>query len=433
MEKNKNKIFILLIVIATTLFGQVYIKPFGTDFRVSIAIIVLTVLLLKFETVPILLTCSLTGISILLFRVGLEIFSNNVLLIDVLTKHFPSAMYYFIFGTLLSKLKIRNLVSKPSICLVVIAISDIGANISELAIRKGMVGQDLELIFKGIILSGLIRACISYLLYLSEKLYSLIIVGREQREKYKEFVVMRANIKSEIFFMQKSMEDIENSMKDSFSLYRMLNNKTDGVNQEEVVTMKNKVLGISKGIHEIKKDYTRIITGMGNVVPDLGFTPSKNSDEILEILEEVTNKYIRKCGKDISFDIKINRNFYIYEYSALISILNNLIINSIDAISSKGRIQLEIEEKQSTIDFTLIDNGVGIKDKNKEAIFNPGFSTKFDKRTGNMSTGIGLTHVKHIVERSFDGTIEVISSKDRFTKFVLILSRQKLCYGGNDE
>lgn len=433
MNNNNKRLLVLLIVVATTLFGQVYMKPLGTDFRVSIGIIALTVFLLRFDTISIFKTCLLTGLTILTFRTVLDYFPDQTNVIDILIVHLPSAMFYIMFGIILETLKFRELVSKPVVCFVIIAIADIGANLVELILRGDIYDKDLEIISISIIMSGVVRACISYVLYLSEKLYSLLITSKEQRQKYKEFVIMRASIKSEIFFMQKSMEDIEISMKDSFSLYRQLNGKTDGLNQEEVLSMKNKVLGISKGIHEIKKDYSRIIAGMGNVIPDLGFTKYKNSDEIFDILKEVTEKYIVKTGKNIEFVIEINRHFPIFEYLSLISILNNLIINSIDAIDKKGWVNLEVIEKQDVIEFVILDNGNGIKDKNRDAIFNPGFSTKFDKTTGKMSTGIGLAHVKHIVEKSFDGMIEVESVQNRYTKFLVQLARRKLCLGGSDE
>ncbi len=433
MEGSKKKGLVLLIVIATTLLGQIYIKPFATDFRVSIGIILLTVLLLRFEKVPVISTCFITGLSIFSFRVLLDYYPANANELDLIIKHLPSAVFYLAFGVVLTLLSFRELVSKPVVCLIIISIADIFANVIELVIRGDIINKNVEMISVSIILTGIVRASLSYLLYLSEKLYSLIITSKEQRQKYKEFVVMRANIKSEIFFMQKSMEDIEESMKESYSIYKFLNNKTEGINSNEVSTLKNRVLDVSKGIHEIKKDYYRIISGIGNVIPDLGYSKYKSSEEILEILTEVTEKYIEKSGKTVEFDIGIKRHFHIFEYSSLISILNNLIINSVDAIKQNGWVHLEIIELEDLIEAVVFDNGVGIKKKNINTIFTPGYSTKFDEKTGKMSTGIGLTHVKQIVEKSFDGKIEVESDQNRYTKFKVSLSRKKLCTGGSDE
>lgn len=433
MLRERKSRLTMIIVIATTIMGQVYMKPFNTDFRVSIGIIVLTVLLLRFKEINVSITCGLTGVAIFVFRFGLDYMSQVESVTGLVQKHLPSALFYIFFGLLLTLLKFRESVSKPVLCLVVLAISDVGANTLELTFRGDLGAINPELASVSIVLTGTLRAFASYMLYLTEKFYMLLIINKEQREKYKEFVMMRANLKSEIFFMQKSMEDIEMSMKESFAVYRALNEKQDGLNQSEVQQMKHKMLGISKGIHEIKKDYSRIIAGMGNVIPDIGFTKFKNSDEIFEILREVTEKYIKKTGKHISFHYEINRQFPIFYYSPLLSVLNNLIINAIDAINQEGWVKLKVIEQLDTVTFLVADNGSGIKPKNLETIFNPGFSTKYDKRTGKMSTGIGLTHVKHIVERTLDGSIEVVSEPGKVTEFKICVSRRTLCVGGYNE
>lgn len=429
--KEKNRLMIM-IVIATTILGQVYAKPFGTDFRISIGIIALSVLLLRFEKVSIIWTCGFTGFSIFLFRFILDYTPEVTDVYELILIHFPAAIFYLFFGLVLTLLNFRESVSKPVVCLLVIAIADVSANAIELIIRGDFRAIEPEIMSVSVVLTGIIRATISYILYLSEKFYTLLIIGKEQREKYKEFVMMRASIKSEIFFMQKSMDDIEGSMKESFDLYRLLNTE-DTLTQSEIKTLKNRILGISKGIHEIKKDYSRIITGMANIVPDIGFTKYKDSEEIFEILKDVTNKYIHKTGKNIEFNIDSNDVFPIYFYSPLLSVLNNLIVNAIDAIDEKGWVMVIVEVLDDDIKIKVSDNGAGIKEKNISAIFKPGFSTKFDKSTGKMSTGIGLTHVKHIVERSLNGTISVESMPKRMTRFSLLLPKNILCVGEINE
>jgi len=433
MEKKRSNQLMLLIVLATTILGQIYAKPFGTDFRVSIGIIALSVLLLRFNHVSIIKTCSLTGFAIFAFRVVLDFVPQTYELVDLIIMHFPAALFYVFFGLFLSLFNFRDLVSKPVVCLLVIALSDVGANTVELIIRGDFRSIAPEVMSISVVLTGIVRATISYVLYLSEKFYTLLIINKEQREKYKEFVMMRASIKSEIFFMQKSMDDIEQSMKESFALYRHLNQNEDQLGKDDIAMMKNRILGISKGIHEIKKDYTRIIAGMGNVIPDIGYTKYKNSDEVFEILRDVTEKYIRKTGKAIAFNLDSEKSFPIFYYSPLLSILNNLIVNAIDAIEDDGWVTVKVNTDDEFVRILVIDNGKGIKPKHLETIFKPGFSTKFDKNTGKMSTGIGLTHVKHIVERSLDGSIEVDSLENNYTEFRIELPKRRLCVGGRDE
>jgi two-component system sensor histidine kinase YcbA len=123
----------------------------------------------------------------------------------------------------------------------------------------------------------------------------------------------------------------------------------------------------------------------------------------------------------------------ITNYSPLLSVFNNLIINAIDAILYDGKIVLNIYEDPDYLIINIFDNGSGIKEKNLDAIFQPGFSTKFQRKTGKMSTGIGLTHVKHIVERTFQGDLKVLSKVNEETLFVLKLNKKRLCQEVEDE
>jgi two-component system sensor histidine kinase YcbA len=48
-----------------------------------------------------------------------------------------------------------------------------------------------------------------------------------------------------------------------------------------------------------------------------------------------------------------------------------------------------------------------------------GYSTKFDRKTGNISRGVGLYGVKSTVEEKFMGTIEVSSIQNEETVFTI--------------
>ena len=53
------------------------------------------------------------------------------------------------------------------------------------------------------------------------------------------------------------------------------------------------------------------------------------------------------------------------------------------------------------------DNGPGIPEDEKEYIFVPGYSTKFDEETGDINRGVGLTLAKDLITDQFDGYIEL--------------------------
>ena len=77
----------------------------------------------------------------------------------------------------------------------------------------------------------------------------------------------------------------------------------------------------------------------------------------------------------------------------------NLIKNSIDSISEKyfkntdfkGIINIEIFKRNEYIDILIIDNGTGFKNKKKEELIKPYFTTK------KNGSGLGLSIVNKII------------------------------------
>jgi len=88
--------------------------------------------------------------------------------------------------------------------------------------------------------------------------------------------------------------------------------------------------------------------------------------------------------------------------------LNNLILNSIQAIKKNGTITLTNKENNNSIIITIKDSGSGISKDRINDIFEPLFTTK------QQGTGLGLASVKSIV-KAHAGNISVTSPPTIFT------------------
>jgi signal transduction histidine kinase len=104
-------------------------------------------------------------------------------------------------------------------------------------------------------------------------------------------------------------------------------------------------------------------------------------------------------------------------------VILNLVSNSIDAyeqmpLEPNRTVAIHAEftdAHKSMIEIMVHDNGIGLSEDVAIRIFEPFFSTKSDMT--NM--GIGLATTKKIVEKDFNGTISVKSSKDDGTTFTI--------------
>lgn len=102
------------------------------------------------------------------------------------------------------------------------------------------------------------------------------------------------------------------------------------------------------------------------------------------------------------------------------AVLKNLVNNAVEAIETKknsGNVKISEHKKDGSFIFEVKDDGPGISEKHLGKIFNMGYSTKFDEKTGNIFRGVGLCGVKKTVEEQFGGKIDVKSEVGRGTKF----------------
>jgi two-component system sensor histidine kinase YcbA len=95
--------------------------------------------------------------------------------------------------------------------------------------------------------------------------------------------------------------------------------------------------------------------------------------------------------------------------------------------NSSGDILLCFHQRTNSEDyiFDITDNGPGIPKENLDHIFNPGFSTKINFQTGEISRGLGLNLVEDIVKNQFRGTIRVESQPGK-TTFSITIPKEQL-------
>jgi two-component system sensor histidine kinase YcbA len=265
--------------------------------------------------------------------------------------------------------------------------------------------------FKVLILIAFIRMIIVISIISIIEYYQLFLKKEEHNKRYQELILLNAYFKSEIYFMNKNMIQIEKVMKKSYDAQKTAIKY--GYNDLQVT-----LLDISKDIHEIKKDYSMAISGLETI-------KSKDyqiTDIYLNDIFKILKCHLMDHDKWYDFYIHFNsdKNILLKKHFFFTSILRNLINNAIEAIN-KNVAHIYIETKIQNNMFTCIvtDNGSGIKEKNLPYIFNSGFSNKYDSISGFSQRGLGLTFVKDLVEKEYKGTITVKSIINKETSFII--------------
>ncbi len=104
----------------------------------------------------------------------------------------------------------------------------------------------------------------------------------------------------------------------------------------------------------------------------------------------------------------------VHDPAQIEQVLMNLLLNGIQAISERGKVELKIVTDGNVALLTVSDTGRGISPQDLPRIFRPFYTTK------QRGTGVGLSLAKGIVE-GHGGHIDVTSELGRGTRFTVCL------------
>ncbi|NEW61257.1 hypothetical protein GSY74_08170 [Sulfurovum sp. bin170] len=138
-------------------------------------------------------------------------------------------------------------------------------------------------------------------------------------------------------------------------------------------------------------------------------------DKALNFLEGQINKKSIIIKKEFVKDIKIS--LYPNEF---IQVIINIVQNAIDFSKNEAYIEIKTHVKDDEYSIMITDEAGGISEECMEKIFDAHFSTKTSKESTNL--GLGLYVSKVIIEKHFNGKLEV-KSKNNSSTFTIRLVR----------
>lgn len=386
------------------LICQVYIAPFTySSYVVSLGTPVLTALILFQPSIPVIpLTFSMT-VTACLLRGTIGSAAGRTAFTDMFI---PAVFYYGTYSVLLC-LCVRLLKRHGKSRLMAgMIFCDFAANALQLVLMGHADGEAVV----DSALVAVIRGVLVWMLYWMYEWEHIYLRKKEHQSHYAQLNQIVTDVYAESFYLRKSMDDLNELTRKSHQLYENLEEKgQDG----------QPALDIAREAHEIRKDYQRIVEGISSLVHEHEEKSMKLS-YILQIIEDNTKRQINERGSKLSFKSKSLFEMQIQHYYDIFTILNNLLVNSMDACEENGHIILTASKADEMLKLEVADDGCGMDEDTKEYIWGAGFSTKYDKETGQMSTGIGLCHVANVI-RYLGGTVEVESVPGRGTKFTVLL------------
>jgi len=395
---NKKVILVVTVtVIATELFIVTDIGPF----RFSIGTVVFVYAILSLNHLLIIPTAVLVAMSTLLLRVGLDYFFwlPRDYFTFMMAHQYSGVVYFLLLSIILKIGGIREGARKFSVPLILylggaVAVSNFAEALVRVPYQEIVVIDNIIIL---ILMSSVQVFLVTSLVNISQ-FQKTMVLDEQQKVSYEKMLILASELYDELFYMQKSMENIENIMAKSYNLHKQLKELKLADR-----SMERAALEVAEEVHEVKKDTVRILAGLGEVLKIRKEKPVMKLSDLIGLVIKTNRNYSQSLEKMVQFNLSIEEDLEIEQIYPLLAILNNLVSNAVEAISNEGYIRLGVKRKGKVLRIYVCDNGNPVKERDRALIFELGFTTKFSTE-GVPSTGIGLAYVKGLVE-SFRGKV----------------------------
>jgi two-component system sensor histidine kinase YcbA len=395
---------VVLAALFVAVAGEFKITPFnGEVFRIGLGSSAFLLVLLFFRQQPFLRMGLAAAAAVLLFRTGLDLaFGAHSSILGSLRMHFSASVYYLVFAAGMSRLQPRLDKLHPALLGLIVTAVDFAANESELLARNIIAHAPFDFTQQWVLIAvvAIVRSYFMIGLFSSFAVNQMRVVQDEQQKRMEQMLSIGSGLYGEAFYLKKSMDTIERITARSHDLYSRLN-------EAGHTALSRSILEITQQIHEVKKDSQRILAGLLKL-SDREIASEMTLHEIVDFVLKSNRAYSRMLNVEAEFEAELLTDYATAHSIPLLTVLNNLTANAVEAIGGQGTIRLRVYEQRGETNFTVSDSGPGIAPEDAEMVFEPGFTTKFNQ-DGVAATGIGLSHVRDIV-RSFGGTIRLLDT-----------------------
>ncbi len=399
-QVKRDWYILVLMLITVPLAGELKFYPVNETFRISFGAPTFFFFLLLFQRIPSVFAGFLTGITVVCFRIVIDLIAgNHSAWEDSLQAHYSSFFFYFAYCVLFYVTGVRHIHNRTILVglmgMVIEVLADLIEFLSQHVLLDNVLtwGAVQEMLVIALSHSFIVISFLNMM-----KLYEAQSREQQTRKQNEHILMLISTLYEESIHLKKTLQNAESISMKSFELYQGLQE----LHKEQVATnvesFAKKALVVAGEVHEIKKDNQRIFAGLHKLISDESITDYMDIHQLVDIIRRSNMKYATLLEKDIQITASITGTHPLYHVFMMLSLINNLVANAVEAIQQTGAISIEIDRIGDLVEIKINDDGPGVPPRRKGLLFKPGFTTKYD-RTGNPSTGIGLSYVQQLVEQ----------------------------------
>jgi len=404
------------MIVMVPLAGEIKFYPLNDTFRVSFGAPAIFFFLLLLKKIPPIIPGFLTATAVVLSRVLMDlVFKIETDIFFSFQQHFPTFFYYFTFACVFQLIRAQRF-RKSSLMIGFIGyIVELLSDSIEILVQYIVLKTTITL--SDVIQMNLVAFAHSFVVisfYNMLKLYEADSREKQILEQNEHMLLLISNLHEEAVYLKKTLKNAETVTVESYALYRDLLNKDKESGQ--------RALRIAGEIHEIKKDNQRIFAGLEKLISKESFKDYLDPKELIRLIVRINEKYVYSQKKNIKITYSIEGTHPDYHAYTVLSLINNLMANAIEAIREEGKVHVDFSEADGIVKFDVFNSGSKIPDKYANAIFQPGFTSKYDT-LGDPSTGIGLSYVEEAV-KNLGGNVIFINKSTGVTFSIKIPMNQ---------
>lgn len=238
----------------------------------------------------------------------------------------------------------------------------------------------------------------------------------EIREIYDNFNIMTTELGTTEILQTDFVSNVSHEFKTPINAiegYAMLLQEK-GISPEEQAEYVDKILFNTKRLSELVGNIL-LLSKLENQAIPAKMCEYRLDEQIRNAILLLESKWTKK---NISFEVELDEVSCMGNESMMLHVWTNLLDNAIKFDSDGGIIRLNLKKEDSSIIFTIEDNGCGISEEELKHIFDKFYQS--DSSRKDEGSGLGLALVKRLLD-IYGGNIKVDSVVGKGTTFTVTL------------